>query len=70
MLSAEELLLANTDGTPKAAVSCKTSPATFRVGEDFCYLCFMSRNYKFHNLEGVYYVSFAVVECLPAASRD
>lgn len=27
-------------------------------------LVFMSRNYKFHNSEGMYFVSFAVVEWL------
>ena len=30
----------------------------------------MSRNYKFHNPEGLYFVSFAVVEWLDVFSRD
>ncbi|GAF04254.1 transposase [Saccharicrinis fermentans] len=30
----------------------------------------MSRNYKFHNPEGVYFVSFAVVECLDVFTRN
>ena len=29
----------------------------------------MSRNYKFHNPEGVYYVSFAVVDWLDVFTR-
>lgn len=30
----------------------------------------MSRNYKFHNPEGIYFVSFAVVEWIDVFSRD
>ncbi|MEI6297628.1 MAG: transposase [bacterium] len=30
----------------------------------------MSRNYKFHNLDGVYFISFAVVEWLDLFSRN
>jgi REP element-mobilizing transposase RayT len=30
----------------------------------------MSRNYKFHNLEGIYFVSFAVVEWLDVFTRN
>jgi len=30
----------------------------------------MSRNYKFHNLEGLYFVSFAVVDWLEVFTRD
>ena len=30
----------------------------------------MSRNYKFHNPEGVYFVSFAVVEWLDVFTRN
>jgi REP element-mobilizing transposase RayT len=34
------------------------------------YICFMSRNYKFHNPDGVYFVSFAVVEWLDVFTRN
>ena len=37
---------------------------------DFIKLVFMSRNYKFHNTEGVYFVSFAVVEWLDVFTRN
>ena len=30
----------------------------------------MSRNYKFHNLEGTYFDSFAVLECLDIFTRN
>ena len=30
----------------------------------------MSRNYKFHNPEGIYFVSFAVVEWLDVFTRN
>ena len=30
----------------------------------------MSRNYKFHNPEGVYFISFAIVEWLDVFCRD
>jgi hypothetical protein len=30
----------------------------------------MSRNYKFHNPEGTYFISFAVVECLDVFTRN
>ncbi|WP_321288775.1 hypothetical protein [uncultured Sunxiuqinia sp.] len=30
----------------------------------------MSRNYKFHNPEGVYFVSFAVVEWIDVFTRN
>ena len=30
----------------------------------------MSRNYKFHNPEGIYFVSFAVVEWIDVLSRE
>ncbi len=30
----------------------------------------MSRNYKFHNLEGLYFVSFSVVEWLDIFTRN
>lgn len=30
----------------------------------------MSRNYKFHNLEGVYFISFAVVEWMDVFTRN
>jgi len=34
------------------------------------YICFMSRNYKFHNPEGVYFVSFAVIEWIDVFTRN
>jgi len=30
----------------------------------------MSRNYKFHNPEGTYFISFAFVECLDVFTRN
>src|SRR5690606_3303253 len=34
------------------------------------FLILMSRNYKFHNSEGLYFVSFAVVEWLDVFTRN
>jgi hypothetical protein len=50
-------------------------PATARLHrvvtkKIICYICSMSRNYKFHNPEGVFFVSFAVVECIDVFTRN
>ncbi len=30
----------------------------------------MSRNYKFHNPEGTYFISFAAIECIDVFTRN
>ena len=37
---------------------------------DILYICYMSRNYKFRNPEGIYFVSFAVVEWIDVFTRN
>ena len=45
------------------------SPATARLHR-VVFLHSMSRNYKFHNPEGLYFISFAVVDWLDVFTRN